>query len=329
MLSSKLCISDRNLDFILSGEYDNKMKMEMMQEETNDKLAAALVAEKKYEEAIALYKELIRENPGKDSLILSLAWAYRDSGQLQEAIILFEQLLETELSRKVFTGFAFDELVRIYTQKGDFSRLIEICRQVVQVQPDDLSLLFTLGQSYLKSDRPAEAADVFEKLCRLEPDATLYLTSLGNACIALGDFDHAEEIYKKAAAIDPDGSDGYFFRIGHAFFESGAYNRAELYFARAIQSKGDTPLYYCSLGDACLMQDRIEEAEAAYENAIRISPEHQVSFFNRFGLALIETGHPTIAVRIFQRAVAIDPNNSFLHLHLAQACSKAGLTGGK
>ena len=56
--------------------------------------AESYAAQKRYEEAITLYKELIAEHPGEDSLRLSLAWIYRDSGRIGEAIALFESLLE-------------------------------------------------------------------------------------------------------------------------------------------------------------------------------------------------------------------------------------------
>jgi len=86
------------------------------------RLAEKLMQEKRYDEAVALYEELVRLNPGEDSHRLALAWAYKDSGRLDEAVALFEELLEKELSRKLFTGFAFDDLVKIFREEKQYDR---------------------------------------------------------------------------------------------------------------------------------------------------------------------------------------------------------------
>ncbi len=287
--------------------------------------AAACAAEKKYDEAIALYRDLIRENPEEDSLRLSLAWVYRDSGRTGEALELFEQLLEKELARKVFTGFAFDELVRLYAERGEFEKQIEICRRAVAAQPDDVGLLFTLGDSLTKSGRHKEAAGVFGQLSRMDPDSTAYLAHLGNALVASGDFEGAEEAYGKAVALDPEGKAEYFHRLGHAYLGSGEYGRAQSFFTKAVHSRSDCPVYYCSLGEAFLRQGKMEEAETAYENAVRTDPEHCTAYYNRFGNALAEAGRPADAVRIFKKAAAADPKNPFLYLGMARAYLAQGL----
>ncbi len=281
--------------------------------------ASALAAEKRYDEAIDLYRELIASNPQEDSLRLALAWACRDSGRLEEAVSIFSRLFEKELARKVFTGFAFDELVRIFTDQGDFPRLIEICRKAVSVQPDDVGLLFTLGEAYLKGGLPLEAADVFRKLCEMEPDATAYLAALGNALIAARDFDRAEEAYGKAVSLDPEAVDEYYYRIGNAYLETNVFERAQSYFTKAVRHRSDRTIYYCALGEAYLMQGKMEEAETAYDHAIRTDPGRRAGYYNRFGNILARQGLHAEAVRVFRKAIEADSKNPFLYLHLAQA----------
>ena len=297
----------------------------MADKESKYDRAAALAAEKKYDEAIALYNALICDNPAEDSLRLALAWVYRDSGQLAEAVSLFEELLEKELARKVFTGFAFDELVRIYAETGDFQKQIAICRRAVDVQPDDVGLLFTLGDALAKSSRHEEAAEVFEKLSLLEPDSTAYLFRLGSALVASGDFERAERAYERAVEVDPQGAAEYYHRIGRAYLDREEYGRAQTFFTKAINHRSDEPIYYCGLGDAYLKQGKMDEAESAYENAVRIDPGRRAAYYNRFGHGLIEAGRHADAVRIFRKAISADPKNPFLYVSLAKACEAQGL----
>ncbi len=300
----------------------------MADKDTFYDLACEYVRQQRYDEAIALFQALLRERPDEDSLRLALAWAYRDSGRTSEAIVLFEQLLETELSRNVFSGFAFDELVRIHTAQGDFSTLVAVCEKVVKAQPDDLSLAVTLGRAYLRARRSSEAIGVFERLCRLEPDATLYWLSLGDALIASGAHDRALEAYERAIATDPAGADGYHFRLGQAMLQAGDYDGAGKAFERAIDENPGCALYYCSAGDVCLKLGLIAQAESAYEEACRVSPNDYASFYNRFGHALMAVGRPADAVRAFRRAVRMEPDNALLQVHLDRALAAAGLTNG-
>lgn len=100
-------------------------------------LADQHMREERYEEAIELYRKLADINPENDSIVMSLAWAYRDSGRLSDAVLCLEKLLEKELKRKVFTGFAFDDLVKIYRNEGKcISQTVIICSPGYRIEPD-------------------------------------------------------------------------------------------------------------------------------------------------------------------------------------------------
>jgi len=56
--------------------------------------ADACAREGRYDEAIRLYTQLRDLRPDDDSVLLALAWAYRDGGKLTEAMECFEILVE-------------------------------------------------------------------------------------------------------------------------------------------------------------------------------------------------------------------------------------------
>jgi len=274
--------------------------------------------EKCYDEAIAIYRKMIVRHPEEDSLKMSLAWVLRDSGRTGEAIEVFLHLFERELARDVFTGFAFDELVRIFREKADFAGIVNICERAVAVWPHDKSLLFTLGDSYQGAGRFADAAGIFEKLTEREPDAPAYFSRLGNALVAAGEFDRAEKTYEKAIEIDPEGAASYYNGLGNAFVEAKELGRAVAAYRKSILRHGNQPLVYCNLGDVYVKEGRIAEAEEAYEEAIRVDPGRKAAYYNRLGNTLAKSGRNGDAVRIFRKAIAEDPDNPFLYVFLAQ-----------
>lgn len=288
-------------------------------------LADSMMKEKRYSDAITVYKKLIEMYPGENSFLLSLAWAYHDNGMIDDAIECFEELLNMELREEVFTGFAYDELVRICKGKNDFTRLVNICERVAAAQPDDIGVLGDLGEAYLRAGRSQDAVGIYEKMAAMEPDASMILCNLGNALIALGDFEAAEEAYRKAAEIEPAEEAVFLSRMAYVYFEAGHLERAEKAFRRCI-AVSDEAMYHCGLGDVLVSQGRISEAEHSYERAIELDRLSSAVYYNRLGNTLVRARQHFSAIEVFKKAIAADPLNPFYYLRLAESYEAVGLS---
>jgi len=281
--------------------------------------------DERYDEAIELYLKLAEVHPEDESIIMSLAWAYRDSGRLSDAVRCLEDLLKKELGRKIFTGFAFDELVRIYREEGNHKRLVAICEAAVAVQSDDVTLLTTLGDAYLRAGNPNRAVEVFAMLTEMEPDAPALFCRLGDARAAAGDFAGAEEAYNGAITMEPSDAHRFYGALGNALSQAGEHARAETALQRSLESRPDQPLVHCSLGDVLIRQERLDDAGTAYEEAVRLDPDSAGGYYNRLGNMLAGENHHAMAVEAFEKAVAADPRNPFYCLSLVKSCEKEGL----
>jgi len=307
-------------------------EIEEMTDQTNteqyERMAQLYMKEKRYPEAIAVYRQLIRMKPDMDSFVLCLAWALKDNGEVEEAVEQFEKLFRKELARKVFTGFAYDELVRLFRETRQYDRLVDVCERAVAVQKKDVHLRHTLGDAYLRAGRHAEALAIFEALAAEEPDMSVFHASVGGALIAAGRFDEAEASYRRAIENDFPGKEGMFLnKMGHAYMLAGAYGRAESAFRRATAASGEEPIYRCDLGDALVMLGRVEEAFQAYGEAVGVNPDFEGTYYFRLGNRLMKENRAPEAAEAFRRAGAADPANAFYTLSLAEALSACGRTG--
>ena len=287
-------------------------------------LADRHMREGRYDEAISLYRKLAEIHPEDDSIVMSLACAYRDSGRLSDAVLCLEQLLEKELQRKTFTGFAFDELVKIYRNEGNHERLVTICEAAVAVQPDDVSLLITLGSAYLKVGKAQRAVEIFTTLIGMEPDAPSFFCNLGNAHVAAGDFDSAEDAYNRAILIESSDAHTYYCELGMTFFRAKQYDRSETTLKRSLECRPDQPLVYCALGDVFIKQGKPNDARLSYENAVQLDPGSRGGYYNRLGNMLAGEHNHTMAIEAYRKAIEADPENPFYRMRLAES-SKAEL----
>ena len=293
--------------------------------EQYERMVQLYMKEKRYPEAIAVYRQLIRMKPDMDSFVLCLAWALKDNGEVEEAVAQFEKLFQKELARRVFTGFAYDELVRLFREMKQHDRLVDVCERAVAVQTKDLALLYTLGDAYLRAGQLEKARPIFQGLLDEEPDSSQYHAAMGNALIAGGRFEEAEAHYRQAIENDFPGKKGVFLdRMGHACMRAGAFERAESAFLRAVEASGEEPIFRCDLGDALVKLGRVDEAFRSYGEAVRVNPAFEGTSYNRLGNTLMKENRAPEAVDAFRRAGAADPVNAFYKLSLADALNSCG-----
>lgn len=294
------------------------------EQKTKIDLAENFLRQGQYDDAIALLKEIHRTSPDEDSALLMLSWACYDSGNTFEAINYLNILLERELKRKVFTGFAFDELVRVYKQQKDFKNLVEICEKAVAVQPEDVGLLTELGTAYLQSGQTQKACTVFEKLIKIESDNPAFYCNWGEALFAAGLYQESEQAYRKASEIDSEQADHYYFKIAILFQQVQNHQDARRLLNKCATLNSSNPLYYCSVGDSLICQGEIQQALAAYEKAVQLDHSSAGAFYNRLGNSLMKAENYSEASKAYLSAVKYEPVRQY-YLNLALAYKGMGL----
>ncbi|MBN1829094.1 MAG: tetratricopeptide repeat protein [Deltaproteobacteria bacterium] len=292
-----------------------------MTEEREDRRARAdkLVTDGRCDEAIILFEELLAEQPHDESLLMSLAWALRDCGELSKSKKYFETLLERELSRDVFSGFAYDELVRLLRDEGDHAGVIDLCERTVARYPGDPDLFRTLGEECLKAGTAGRAVEVFSILAEGDPGDAVLRLALALALVAAGRCDEAEAAYRTALSLEPSEIAPMASRWGDACEERGLLERAVEGYREALRACPTEPIYCCRLGDVLVKQDRTEEACDCYEQAVRLDPAGALQYWNRLARSLGAAGRWREAAHFFSRALERDPNNPLILKALAEA----------
>lgn len=279
----------------------------------------------RHAEAVSLYRKLAETHPGAESHLLALAWALYDSGRREEARESFECLFRKELARKVFTGFAYDELVRIYRDEGNWEKLISVCERAGTAQPEDVGLLRTLGEAYLAAGRAAEAGRIFEKLTALEPQSPENWCSLGNALLAAGEPGRAEAACTRAAEIDPAGAPTFFARFADACSRAGFLEPARNAWTRCLVLRPDEPLYLMGLGAVLIPEGEVDAAKEAYGRAASLNPAATGNCWHRLGNLLTKEGLHVQAAEAFTKAIGAEPENPRYLLRLAASYAACGL----
>lgn len=94
-------------------------------------------------------------------------------------------------------------------------------------------------------------------------------------------------------------------------------------YRRVIELAPDWVEAHINLGVALYQLGRIEEAQAAFQSAVRLDPENGISRYN-LGCVLEERGEIEEAIEHLRHAASVIPGHPDVHFNLALAYDKRG-----
>ena len=191
--------------------------------------AKQLMAEGKFQQAIALYRELNEAVPNNPGLKLNLGMALHLVGRKREAIPELEQAVK--LDPQLAPAWLFLGTTRL--QLGEAAAALKPLRTVLQLQPDQHQARQMLADALLSLDRFEDASDEyhrlasehpenvqawyglgrsyellssasFEKLQKLAPESAYVLSLLAEARLREQQFSSAFYLYRRALELMPD-----------------------------------------------------------------------------------------------------------------------------
>lgn len=137
-----------------------------------------LMAQGRFEDAIGVYRAMVKAMPGNPGLVLNLALAEQMAGHPDQAIPHFETVLKAE--------------------------------------PNSLPALTSIAMSHLQLNQPAQAVTPLKKVITLEPNNIDARGMLAGADIGLGHFDEAAAQYRTLTKLAPDDPKAWY-GLGKAY----------------------------------------------------------------------------------------------------------------
>jgi tetratricopeptide (TPR) repeat protein len=216
------------------------------------------------------------------------------------------------------------ELAQLYYQEGDLDRAASVARTLVDLTPDNLSVLFMAQRIYTDL-----AYDTTNKLAVLAPGSAQLQEVIAERLVNAGDLQDAIDHYRKALAIDPRLS-GVHFELGEAILQSAPWKlqnqtSAKREFETAVSIDGDSAGVECALGEIALRQSKLDQANVRYRRALAMNPGNAEATLG-LGKVLMTTGKPAEAVPYLRAAIQSDPLNADAHYRLAEVYRTLNLT---
>jgi tetratricopeptide (TPR) repeat protein/mono/diheme cytochrome c family protein len=187
-------------------------------------------------------------------------------------------------------------------------------RTMLRGDPANVGLHDDLAMLHLQTGDVRSAESEFAESARLAPDSPATQYNVGNAQLLLGRFSEAESRFRQALGRVADyglARQG----LGLALQAQGRLDEAAVELSLALKTLPSAEAHY-NLASLRHRQERLADALAEYDEALRIQPDYADAHFGR-GLVLAYQGHHGEAVQSFRRALAIRAAWPAVQLELA------------
>lgn len=228
-----------------------------------------------------------------------------------------------------FSGVSLNISGDVYYNEGDLVSAIREYRLGLNLNPDNVNLLNSLGVIYAQIEAYAKSIPLFEKVIALNPGDFMALFNLGFAHLCHGDPDKALAYFEQAEKID----DSYFdllLQLGQIYCQRGQYKAAVRVLAKAEKTvraqvsasegkpwercepwHGDNPelghgLVYRYLGEAYKGIGKNREAMTYLQRAARYNSRDSEALSLLGELYAAEKQGLDIALAFCRQAVEID-----------------------
>lgn len=282
-------------------------------------IGRVLLDEKRYEEAIALFTDMLGNEDSRDTARSMLALSYYEAGQIDKAkeilsqvpssstdyersVVMFVQILVEEEKIDEATVFLqsliadgnvrrpsfYFLLAGLQKDRGDFRAGISVYEQAVKDFAGDHKIWFEYGLYLDQIGKTEEAIIKMQQVLVLNPDDPYALNYIGYSWADQGiRLDQALDYVIRAVEMKPE--DGFVRdSLGWVYFKMGKNDLAVKELEQAVAMQPEDPTINEHLGDAYRQAGEAEKAVLSYENAVNYYTDDSKKAYVLFKLKTLQ-----------------------------------------
>lgn len=241
-------------------------------------IANIYIKTNRLEEGINVLEEIIKSYPESIRLTETLAYAYRMYSRFEEAVQLYEKLIE----------WSDIKMAKAYN-----------C-ELSSVYCDWALYLYNLGDT-------KNVFDKFETALKLNPDNPDIYEGLSRVNFLAKNYSDAIRQMQKAIDLNPGNSEYYAF-LADIYCEIDNIYEAERMYKEAIFVNPDNPVCHAKLGIINFKQKEIESALEHLKMAVKLDEKNWDYIYN-LALAYELAGDTIRAVELYNRVLELNPEH--------------------
>lgn len=345
-------IADRNNDLRKAEKhFATAAKLAPRSAETRNNYGAILVRLDRKAEAAREFSASLAINPKQSSALVNLAQIRFAENDLTAARQLFEKAKAIQADAEIVRALLIIALRQKDAEKAksDFREYFSIAQNskdqaarkefgamlldsgladeavkeletALALDAQNVDTLVTLSRAYLQQKNVAAAGKLLETAVAKGTDEPKIYLALSDVYKSAGYMENAIPAMRLAIEKDPK-NEFYRARYGLLLIDSKAPAAAILRLSEAVKEFPNSTRLWLVLGMAQQTEGKINDARASFERALEIEP-NSVPALAYLATSLIEQAQYAEAVKVYEKALALEEENAILHYLLADTLLK-------
>ena len=296
--------------------YQDCLKFKNYLQLPRQRLAAIYFKNGQLEKTIQEYERLREEYPGDVSTLITLGDLYVAGAEYEKAMHIFNSAILLHPDNYQAWHGGIEDCI----QDGNLHKALDLIDDLIQEQGENVGLLIKRGDVLSMMDAAEQSVEQFEDAVRFCPDSLEATIKLGTHYLQAGAEKEAAQQFNRAVEINDQMVDAYIGLATANKFQ-GMTNEAKtiLSLATAIAPNSsflfaqtaalqfstgfelDTPI--TSSGNC---GDVLETIITAHRQQINLSPQNPDLHY-RLGMLMMSVGRMSEGVKLFQKALEVNP----------------------
>lgn len=261
----------------------------------------------KYQQAISLYEQLIdkdTQDAWRENLYILLADCYNAIGMFEEAVANLEEVLADDHTADSLFQLGFD-----YLQLNEYERAIQVLQDLISKDPDYMSAYLHLSDALDKDLRTEEALEIIKEGIALDPyQANLFLAE-AKLYLKNHQLEKAENSIGEALALDPELAEAMILRID-LLMEQERYEDVIAILDNDEKEFVPQPRFEWMLAKAYNEEEDFDKASAHFDKAY-FELFDNLTFLEEYSQFLLEEGNMLKLSEVVEQALDIQPENQY------------------
>ncbi len=161
----------------------------------------------------------------------------------------------------------------------DFEQAARIYKGLLKSDPQNVELLSSLGNLYVKSGDDEKALAYFNEIIRIDSKNVEALNSLGGIYRRLKKYDDSISVLERAVIADESNVQS-FYNLGFTFKLMGKYDDALNCFNRVVEENPEDVLAFNHIGSIYALKNQHKDAVSSYLRGLKIDLNHPILHLN-------------------------------------------------
>ena len=188
----------------------------------------------------------------------------------------------------------------------DFTLAARLFKSLLADEPNNLELLNSLGQLYIKASDDEKALPFYEQIVKLNPVNVDAYNNMGGIYRRLKRYDESIEILNKALGFNKNISD-IKYNLGFTYKLMGKNDEACDCFEYVISENPNDVLAYNHLGSIYATKKDYQKSSSIYKRGLQVDPNHPILQYN-LARSYVATNADLDAFKAFEAALRAKPS---------------------